>query len=95
MTPLPPPRHPAVCFLLLFIDSKLSFCHHFLQEISPRAAKGAGAQEASHQEATQRLHALHERDACQRGGRVHAKGERRHQPDTRQKGKCPLYAFHH
>ena len=71
---LPPSR---LCLLVLLLQ----------QETPTRTEKGAGAQETAHQEAAQRLHALHERDARQRGGRVHAEGERRHQPDPRTKGR--------
>lgn len=66
-------------FLLLFLS---------LQETPARTEKGAGAQKTAHQEAAKRLHAVHERDACQRGRRVHAEGERCHQPDPGTKGRC-------
>lgn len=58
-----------------------------LQETPARTEKGAGAQKTAHQEAAKRLHALHERDACERGRRVHAEGERRHQSDPGTKGR--------
>lgn len=57
-----------------------------LQEAAARTEKGAGAQKTAHQKAAKRLHALHERDACERGCRVHAEGERRHQSDPGTKG---------
>lgn len=44
-------------------------------------------QETPHQEAPERLHAVHEGDACQGGRRVHAQRECRHQPNSRQTGK--------
>jgi hypothetical protein len=44
-------------------------------------------QEGPHQEAFERVHALHEGDAAGRSGRVHAQGVGRHQSDPRQKGK--------
>lgn len=59
-----------------------------LQETPARTEKGAGAQKTAHQEAAKRLHALHERDARQRGRRVHAEGERRHQSDPGTEGRC-------
>lgn len=44
-------------------------------------------QEAPHQEAAERLHAIHEGNARQGGRRVHAQRERRNQPDSGQTGK--------
>lgn len=68
---------PSVWLLVLFS----------LQEAPARTEKGAGAQKTAHQEAAKRLHALHERNARQRGGRVHAEGERRHQSDPGTEGR--------
>lgn len=76
----------AICVLLF------SFC--WKQEIPARTEKRAGAQKAAHQEAAKRLHALHERDACERGRRVHAEGERRHQSDPGTKGRSHLKLVH-
>jgi hypothetical protein len=42
---------------------------------------------ASHQEAAERVHAVHEGDAAGGAGRVHAQGVRRHQPDPRPQGE--------
>lgn len=58
-----------------------------LQETPARTEKRAGAQKTAHQEAAKRLHALHERDACECGGRMHAEGERCHQSDSGTKGR--------
>ena len=44
-------------------------------------------EEAAHQEAVERVHALHEGDAGQSGSRMHAQRERRHQPNPRPTGK--------
>lgn len=44
-------------------------------------------EEAAHQEAVERVHALHEGDAGQSGSRMHAQRERRHQPNPRSTGK--------
>lgn len=65
--------------LLLFLS---------LQETPARTEKGAGAQKTAHQEAAKRLHALHERDARERGRRVHTEGERRHQSNPGPTGRC-------
>ena len=43
--------------------------------------------EAAHQEAAERVHALHEGDEADRSGRVHLEGVGRHQPDPWKKGK--------
>lgn len=83
---------PVFCLLRPFLlklffslpPSMSSF--HFLQETPARTEKGAGAQKTAHQKATKRLHALHERDACERGCRVHTEGECRHQSDPGTKG---------
>ena len=56
-----------------------------LQEI-PRHCEEGGGEETPHQEAAQCLHVVHEGDEGQGGGRVHAEGERRHQPDPGQTG---------
>lgn len=74
-----PPALPPSVWLLLFLS---------LQETPARTEKGAGAQKTAHQEAAKRLHALHERDARERGRRVHAEGERRHQSNPGTKGRC-------
>lgn len=50
-------------------------------------------EEASHQEAAERVHAVHEGDEGQGGGRVYAQGECSHQPDPRQKGKYTPHAL--
>ena len=42
---------------------------------------------AAHQEAAERVHALHEGDEADRSGRVHLEGVGRHQPDPWKKGK--------
>jgi hypothetical protein len=42
---------------------------------------------ASHQEAAERVHAVHEGDAAGGAGRVHAQGVRCHQPDPRPQGE--------
>uniref|UniRef100_A0A493T7W0 HMG box domain-containing protein n=1 Tax=Anas platyrhynchos platyrhynchos TaxID=8840 RepID=A0A493T7W0_ANAPP len=55
------------------------------QEIPGHCEEGGG-EEAPHQEAAQRLHVVHEGDEGQGGGRVHAEGERGHQPDPGQAG---------
>lgn len=65
--------------LLLFLS---------LQETPARTEKGAGAQKTAHQETAKRLHALHERDARERGRRVHAERERCHQSDPGTEGRC-------
>ncbi|KAK1793733.1 hypothetical protein P4O66_001470, partial [Electrophorus voltai] len=52
--------------------------------------KGGREEEAAHKEAPERVHALHERDEGQSGGRVHAEGERRHQPDPGQEVACSV-----
>lgn len=94
-----------LCFSLFFASLRVCFCLVFVSRTPkeiPRPEKGAGAQETAHQEAAKRLHALHERDACERGRRVHAEGERRHQSDPGAKGRwrrrplasgrlCPLW----
>jgi hypothetical protein len=46
---------------------------------------------AAHQEAAERVHALHEGDAARGAGGVHAQGIRRHQPDPRSKGQSFLF----
>lgn len=50
-------------------------------------------EEAAHQEAVERVHALHEGDAGQSGSRMHAQRERRHQPNPRPTGKLLLSSY--
>lgn len=55
-----------------------------------RLQEGTGEKErGAHKEASERLHALHEGNAGQGGGGVHAEGKRRHQPDPWAEGKMP------
>lgn len=53
-----------------------------------RFQEGTGEKErGAHKEASERLHALHEGNAGQGGGRVYTEGKRRHQPDPWAEGK--------
>ena len=59
-----------------------------LQEVAGSAAAGERRrEEAAHQEAAERLHAVHERGAAQSGRPVQSEGERHHQPDTGPEGQ--------
>lgn len=50
--------------------------------------KGGGKEEAAtHKETSERVHALHEGNESQSGGRVHTERERSYQPDPRPKGE--------
>lgn len=65
------------------------------QEAAGGAQAGEGAQEASHQETPERLHALHEGDEGEGHRRVHVKGKRRHQPDSGAEGEQCTHAHTH
>lgn len=52
-------------------------------------ARGRWGQEAAHQEAAERLYAIHEGGAAQSGRHVQSEGELVHQPDPRTEGTAP------
>ncbi len=54
---------------------------------SRRSRRGQDVFQASHQEAAERVHALHEGDAAKDRGRVHTQRERSHQSNPWQKGE--------
>ena len=62
------------------------FYHSGEAGAGPRGQKGE--EEASHKEAAERLHVVHEGDAAEGGGGVHAERERGNQPNFRTKGEC-------
>lgn len=64
-----------------------SFTPRLHQEATGGAQAGEGAQEAGHQETSERLHALHEGDEGKGHRRVHIKRERSHQSDPGTKGE--------
>ncbi|XP_041280605.1 transcription factor 7-like 1 isoform X5 [Onychostruthus taczanowskii] len=74
----PPPHHRLAHRQAGALPAQLQPCRQL--EI-PRGSEEGGGEEAPHQEASECLHAVHEGDEGQGGGRVHAEGERGHQPD--------------
>ena len=54
--------------------------------VAARARRTAAEKAAPHQEAAERVHAVHEGDEVESRRRVHAQGVGRHQPDSRPQG---------
>lgn len=62
--------------------------HPFHLQETSGCEKGGGKEEAAtHKETSERVHALHEGNESQSGGRVHTERERSYQPDPRPKGE--------
>lgn len=57
------------------------------QETSGCEKRGGKEEAATHKETSERVHALHEGNESQSGGRVHTERERSYQPDPRPKGE--------
>lgn len=66
----------------------------FLQNGVGLSAGERRREEASHQEAAQRVHVVYEGGAAQGGGSVQSEGERHHQPDTGTEGECGRFTSH-
>ncbi len=58
------------------------------QETSGCEKRGGKEEAATHKETSECVHALHEGNESQSGGRVHTERERSYQPDPRPKGEC-------
>ncbi len=58
------------------------------QETSGCKKRGGKEEAATHKETSECVHALHEGNESQSGGRVHTERERSYQPDPRPKGEC-------
>lgn len=59
----------------------------YSQETSGCEKRGGKEEAATHKETSERVHALHEGNESQSGGRMHTERERSYQPDPRPKGE--------